>query len=382
MVKNADEFIHSKYYKNFIEASCRYLKLIKDIQILNIRKEELENAETEKDVLNFNDQLDLRKILKNLIKETNDAKYLDIDLKNLIYKLESNFGELNEYIHILNSLESAQEEINRIYDEISFDNFKGESYKHHVCFNNHFIVQLEDDELMCLKCGATTKDYNLTKEQIELLKIVARRKGLFIDKIRKDQIPFIKVIIQEQEYYKAHRKPLSEFAQEERSDWAEEYYLNDSGEISDIRMEMKKAQLLDEMKYKDPTFEGMNPKYLSDYKASLLLGQLEEQIKTIKESDSAFKELLLEQCKMAIFEILILGGYNIPNLYKFQTEEKDKIAFVKAYYNLSNQYFRINSGYFEKNENEFNIDFDAATYECRTMDPEINQKILDLKLKK
>ena len=93
----------------------------------------------------------------------------------------------------------------------------------------------------------------------------------------------------------------------------------------------------------------------------------------MKQLNTRFKKMLLEECKIAKYEVLILSGENIPLLYNSLDNKDDKFALIKAYYNLSNQDYRINSGYF-KTSNE------AVFYDCRTAHPEINQKILELKL--
>ena len=62
-------------------------------------------------------------------------------------------------------------------------------------------------------------------------------------------------------------------------------------------------------------------------------------------------------------------------MLKEATNENDKIALTKAYYNLSNTDFRINSGYFHR-------DNDAIFYGCYTANPDINSRILEMKLRR
>lgn len=65
-------------------------------------------------------------------------------------------------------------------------------------------------------------------------------------------------------------------------------------------------------------------------------------------------------------------------MLKETTDEDEKIALTKAYYNLSDSYFRVNSGYFDSSH----IDNDALFYDCYTANPDINSTILGIKLRR
>ena len=83
------------------------------------------------------------------------------------------------------------------------------------------------------------------------------------------------------------------------------------------------------------------------------------------------KKLVLEECLVATYEIYILMGYSVEELYY---EEENKYAVVKAYHNLSRKQFQKESGYFRSKAK-------VDSFTCVTANPEINQMILELRRK-
>ena len=62
-------------------------------------------------------------------------------------------------------------------------------------------------------------------------------------------------------------------------------------------------------------------------------------------------------------------------------DEDDKSALTKAYYNISNQDFRMNSGYFGTRFDMIDR-YAALRYDCITANPEINSRILQMRYRR
>lgn len=325
-------------------------------------------------VLKFKEKKYIYNLISNLYDEetNNDKKW---ELGFIKQHLRGTFEDLAEYYNIRENLEKVIEAIRDINKYINFDNFKNEK-SHKTCIEQHFFVRLKD-ELVCMRCGETTKNYDLTNEELDFLTFCAEKKHCLIDRITEDEIPFIKVIMAEHQYYRDHRTPLSEFSEAERIDYQMEYSMTDEEEFGNIQRELKVARALDSCDFYNDNIKLINPAYLRGSRINELSNEIEKTMDEIKNSDSKHKDLLLEQCLAAKYELYILNGYRIPALLTKNSID-NTIALVKAYYNLSNQQFRLESGYFDPSPRNY----DALSYSCRTANPEINQMILDLKLKR
>lgn len=387
-MRNKDELVRKNLWislKSFIGQRKHYeelnLEIEKAEQQLSIYEKLLKTEISEDKKINFKDELELYTILDTLIMEqfnrTGNTNYAGIDLSSLRRKLYFSFENVRKYIDLKNEISNLKKEISTILTEnINFEYFGDYEDYDNACYGGHYIVRFED-ELLCLKCGATTKDFSMKKEDIDFLTIAAEKQGMLLKEVTKEDIPLLYVLKSEKDYQKSQRKPLSEVDENEYLAVAEEYWLIDESEISDIRREIRKAHKLDSR-----NLEGLpkvsNPQYLTDEQAKQKLLEIDKQIEEVKKSNSKFKKLILEECNAAKYEILILNGAHIPNLMKETKNQNDKTALVKAYYNLSNASFRVNSGYFKPD----NRNWEALAYDCRTANPEINQRILEMKVKK
>jgi len=387
-MRNKDELVRKNLWislKSFIGQRKHYeelnLEIEKAEQQLSIYEKLLKTEISEDKKINFKDELELYTILDTLINEqyyrTGKTNYAGIDLSSLIRKLYFSFENVRKYIDLKNEISNLKSDINTILTEdINFDSFGNYEDGNYMCSDKHHLIRL-DGELVCLNCGATTKDFSMEKEDIDFLTIAAEKQGMLLKEVTKDDIPLVNVLKSEIDYKKSQRKPLDELTEDECFDLAEEYYLVDEAEITDIRREIRKAHKLDSR-----NLEGLpkvsNPQYLTEEQAKQKLLEIDKQIEQVKKLNSRFKDLILEECNAAKYEILILNGAHIPTLMKETKNKNDKIALVKAYYNLSNASFRVNSGYFKPD----NRNWEALAYDCRTANPEINQRILDMKVKK
>lgn len=333
---------------------------------------------------NFKETIELYNVIETIFKEKVDSKgncvYNGIDIKALKEKLEDTYA-IYGYKNNLELLKFFNEEKNDILrNKVQFYFFGDEEKYTERCHRNHFLIR-DGDELFCANCGATTKDYSIAaKDDVDFLALAAEAQGLLLKDVSKEDVPLLKVLIEENDRFrkKLSQEEIDKLIDEERFDLLEEFTYEDDSEIVDITREIRKAHKLDSKKLEGLPYVN-NPKYFSDDKKEQLLEEINNQILMIERSSSKFKDLLLEQCKVARYEVLILSGEHIPSLYKQIDEENDQIAFIKAYCNLCNINFRINSGYFDDDDN---LNRKAGTYYCRTADPIINQKVLDMKLKK
>ncbi len=322
--------------------------------------------------LSFKEQWDLYRIIDNLIKKSSgEYTYLGIDLLNLKNRLENVFSIALNYAKINEELRSLRESKRRIPQNITFDIFYN-NYFNERCMDRHFFVRL-DDELKCMCCGATTKDYPLSKEELDFLTFCAESQGILLKEVTKYDLPLLQVLMAKQNYYRNLRNSLNSVDDEDYLEQAENQWLSEQAEISDLRRAVRKAHLLDSKIYDSEDIKVTNPKYLSEEQAKELLNEVENEYEKLQKSNSRFKDLMLEECKTARYEILILSGAHIPTLLNQAQDEEDKVALTKAYYNISSQEFRINSNYFSS------ID-QAIFYDCLTANKEINNRILQMKL--
>lgn len=383
-MKKVDEFVKTnRTYLKTLNGQLAYYKELNDkIEDCLSRKKVYDELISDKknikeiDKLSFKEQWQLYKIVDNLIsKSSGDYTYLGIDLLELIKRLESVYKEVLDYVEINNELRNLRESKNKVLSEnINFDIFN--NYYNERCINRHFFVRL-DDELKCMCCGATTKDYPLSKEELDFLTLCAESQGILLTEVNKEDIPLLQVLMEKQDYYRSLRKPLNPL-DDENEDYLiedEEQWLSDQAEIPDLRRYIRKAHLLDSKIYDSENIKVSHPKYLSDELSKELLLEVEKELEKLQKSDSRLKKLMIEECKTARYEILILSGEHIPTLLEQTQDEDDKVALTKAYYNISNPEFRVNADYFSSRNS-------AVFYDCLTANPEINNRILKMKLRR
>lgn len=384
-MKNINGFVNTDFFgnqngtlKDYME---EYNKIKKNIEALKLKKKQYDDLinSTEKNNpsdLTFKEKYVIYTMIKNAILRDKEQAYFGIDLYSLKSKFEDLYDDLHEYLKVIGGINTLEERRRGIINEdITFDCFNSECYSEHCLESHSFVV--EGNELKCVYCGATTKDYPLSKEEFEFLVLCAKQRGILLEEFTKEDWPLLQVIIQQQNYRRSLR-PEPDILAEDYLDKAEEQFYDDEYEFTELRIALAKAHMLDAQTYEGQKVKVGNPKYLSDEKKKELLENLEKELEEIKKTNSRFKPLLIEQCKTAKYEILILSGEHIPTLLKETTDEVDKIALTKAYYNLSDSNFRVNSGYFDSS-NRYN---DANFYDCYTANPEINSKILEMNLKR
>lgn len=325
---------------------------------------------SDEETMSFKDKLDLY----NLARNQNNPQ--------LAKKLLNQYSDLNEYINLCEELGDARRERNDILTEkISFHNFGGDEHFDECCYPRHAIIKNGDNDLVCMFCGATSKDFALNEEETEFLALCAESQGMFLKGVTKKDLPLLKLLIEEKKERRRTRTPYYEMEEDWMMDimgWAEEEYLEDDRVVFDIELQIKRAQMLDAGILEDGHYRVGNPKYLDEEQTGKFIAEIDHQISSLKNSTSKHRDLQLEICRTYKYEVLILSGNKIPTLYNEAQTEEDKIALVKAYFNLSNDEYRIQSGYF-KTDHRNN---DAVFYDCYTAHPEINEKLMEMKLRR
>ncbi len=380
-MKDVNDFVNSDFFgkkygtlKDYME---EYNKVNKNIEVLKLKKKQYDdlinsNEKNNPSDLTFKEKYVIYTMIKNTILRDKDQSYSSIDLYALKSKFEELYDDLHEYLSTIEGIETLEErKRDIIHEDITFNCFNREYYSEHCLESHSFVV--EENELKCVYCGATTKEYPLSKEEFEFLVLCAKQRGILLEDFTKEDWPMLQVIIEQQDYRRSLR-PEIDILSEDYLDQAEEQFYDDEYEFSELRIALEKAHMLDSGIYESQKIIMEDPKYLSDKKKKELLENLEKELDEIQKTDSRFKPLLIEQCKTAKYEILILSGEHIPTLLNEAIDEAEKVALTKAYYNLSDSDFRTNSNYFEGN--------DAIFYDCYTANPEINSKILKMKLRR
>lgn len=390
-MKDKNDLVYDKWQglsflsNSLDEIRTKYEKMVNSMEVKQAqintynemfkKHDELEKKDIyPREMLTFKNRLDLYNILDNLLGETfyrtGNSIYQGIDLKFLIRRLLESSDDVKEYVDLVESVRNYKKRLSDILTEnISFYGFNNGN----ECHMKHSFVNI-DDQLVCMHCGASTKDFNMTKEDVEFLTKCASAQNLLLENATKDDIALLKVLIAKNNEYLSKRTPMENIIDDEDFSLAEEYYLEDESENFNLNLEVQKAHILDSREFPELP-KVSNPKYLSEDKMIDLLKGIDREIEKVKGINSRFKDLLIEECKTARYEVLILFGVHIPTLYEQAKNEDDEIAFIKAYIHMSNSNFRKNTDYF----NHKNRDWDAISYDCITAHPEINQKVLEMK---
>lgn len=310
------------------------------------------------------------KIREVIEKEVSDTwMYKGINLLSLQGKIEELDSDVEKYIEINNELDRINRNIEYIEKEaINFISLRTESTDVH-CSDHHHLVRF-DDELICTCCGATTKEYDLTKEELDFLTKCANSQGDFEMRLAEDEKSLLQVL--RENYLTTITWPDwpdedDEKAFFSRETESEERWLNAESEAFQVILGILKARLLDAGKTYDGETRCADPKFLSDEESEKLLESAREQLEQAEKSDSRFKDLMIEECKTAMYEALILSGKHIPTLFKEAEDDETKDIIAKAYYNILH-----NVGNYG----------DLYNYDCYTALPEINNRVLKMKLRR
>ena len=301
-------------------------------------------------------------------------------LKKLYEESSNSFRDiLRLYKQSLEELSSLEE---KLVDLFSPKQNSNSEYSSQCSVVGHYFVNTGTD-LVCAYCGESIRKYKLTSEEYEILKQALKNQGRVLSNATKEDLPAATVIASSQ------LTPIlktSSFDATANFDWnnlvqdANELFESDSLDSFSVA-ESKKGELTRLLDIAHTTDKGLKygsdsiiaTAYFSKYKARKQIKQVNQEIREINEkSDPTWRELLLEQCRTAKYEIRILAGESINELYRKARTEDDRIAVGKAYYNLLSNYYRENSEY-------FNTSTDATLFSCATAGKDINKLILEMR---
>lgn len=273
--------------------------------------------------------------------------YYSALMSDCLIKMSASSEEINENHKLFRKYQSYRRDRSIVLSNVDFALF-GE-----VGCNHHLIEQ--DGNLVCLACGASTKEYEHTKYEYDFLKMCAEDQGLLLKNATEKDLSLYKVLVDEANLSKML---VGDIAPEER-------FLIDFAFVSTIDKEIDDAHWMDEgtKKYR----------FLNKVKANNIIADIKRKRTELENSTSRFKDLALEDLMVAEYEVMILSGLNINGIYQSLETENEKIAFVRAYYNVSSIIFRVNSDYFANDKEK------AMSYRYRTANSEVNEKILELK---
>ena len=375
-MKNKDDFVSKKNILTpTLEENIEYYSdlnaIIEGVRTVNdYYKDLLKKDDSKEKGLSFKDQY---KIFELINKEAlrSENKYL-IELKEKIRKL---FPEVDNYINSQNKLRELVDEKNRTATEdISFDTFNIDYESE--CIPNHTFVRL-DGELKCICCGATTKDYDLDEKELDFLTECADKQEMLIKSATKEDLPLLQVLF-ERNTFNRSLYTISEDEELSEMNIEEEQYFAEVAEISELNRAVEKAHVLDAEERDQEDLIVENSKYFSEEQANELLIKIGKELEKLKESDSRFKNLMIEDCMTAKYEVLLLAGKHINTLLEMAKDENERIALTKAYYNISNQVYRLNSDYFAPDYRSY----DALKFDFVTANPDINNQVLEMKLRR
>ena len=323
MQYNKEEFKY--YYDNYIDIRSRIEEIKSKINIL------LQNDKLNKTLAFYNSLND------------NDKKIFDY--------INCNMGYVRYKLNKI-ALEKLQESLEKICNEfIESDAFPFAKNEF------HFFVK-KDTYLVDAINGEDSSDLS-DEENAFICDSINSVYGYDSNNYNKDDIPLIKVLY------------LKDKLKYERKDSP----LDIDGMIYDIDL----AKRIDSGEY---TYDERRCSCLPGWKKTHLKTKLLTQQQRILSSDARNKDLLLFFITSAFYEIELLSGVRVNEIYdrlnnmevinehQRRKVEREKDALINAYHNLTNQNFRKNSGYYMENHYMF------ARYE--TADPEINKRLLKM----
>ena len=344
----------------------------------------------------FVEQYKVYKSTHNLIHYDKAPEFnkLGVDLFKLRELLQNSYSELKHFLDLEFYLKSSRNK----YQEIihSFISFGALTRgRHHECCHaecKHTFIRLLD-ELKCVYCGATTKGLDLSDKEFEFLIECAKAQNLLIEHNSNatyydHDLPFIRTIVDKQDYYlkmnELSKKTLEKLYDSTFVDDEDTMEELEEHEIFVVRLpdKLKKAvQKAHELDEGDGIIVDKE-RYFGNVNFDEMLKNIEEDLFRLKSinMNTANKELIEEMCKIAKYEILILSGKYVPKVF-WDAPEEDKIAAAKAYYNLSNEWYRINSGYFMEDGSRYKLSM-GIDYKCLTADPSVNAIIVRNKVKR
>lgn len=345
--------------KKIEQAFSKYKESKKHLMELENEKQEFEDLKDEK----FMQMLNACKYLNEYAKEIKTTGNCDKELEILNSRQELIFSnpDLSEYFNCLKSIDEMNNFINKIItEEIKLCGLE----------SNHYCVFIEN-ELICAKCCMTTKNYIINDEIKNFLLECVKAQGLLIQDVEKEDLPLIELLIKRTDKKKALMD--GNLNCQNCLDLLDEYYLTDDLTLFEIQQKVQNAHVLDNKLKTNQSNSPLNfdVEYLLQEEFLELQENLLEEIKTIKKHHNINRDDLLQKCKIKKYEIEILSGKSIIEIFNNIKNKKEKQLFIQAYLNVMDEEYRIKSGYFK-------TEYDAIQCNCITANQEINRLALKL----
>ena len=328
MQYNKDEF--KFYYNNYIDIKNRIEESKNKINNL------LQNDKLKK-TMDFYNSLD-----------DSDKKifdYINCNMGFVRYKLN---------IKLVRELEKGLDKLYRDFLESETFPFSKDEFHFFVSNDSYLIDAINGEDSSKLS----------KEENIFLSDSIIKAYNYNPNDYSEDDIPLIKVLyLRNKDNHKGalDKKTLNKLIAEDIDDEADVVKDHDKNIFSNYELQCNHAPL---------------------WKIKLWREKLYNQQKRVLNSDSKNKELLLFSIRCAFYEVELLSGNNINNIYNKLSmmdvrnnherikKEKEIDALITAYYHLIDDNFRCNSGYYTDNNYMF------ANYE--TGNKEINKRMLKM----
>ena len=335
--------------------------------------------------LTFNERWRFRCIIDGLLYHDMRESYKKsgVDLKKIKNELDE-FEDIKNYLYVRDSVNGDKQQVSRcLCDDISFDTMYLDGRDNTICsvINHHFIRV--GDELRCVFCGASTKEYNLTKEQVDFLEKAAEAQHKLMKGIKEEDMPLLQLLVMEENAamteYDKYVEGITGSEEKEEKRYEFDGAVHSCGKS--IEKHIKRAHRIDTGDYKDKWGNiTYFQKYFDDERAAIELAKVEHDLELARTMslEPESRRNTVQKLKTKKYEILILSGKTIPGIFERLTDDEDKECFVKAYANLNDEEYRKNSGYFEGKKLGSEVMY---PYSCITAIPEINRRLLDMKLK-
>jgi hypothetical protein len=355
----------NNYYKDTEEATITFASLINKYDLHKISNGEVE--------FTIGDCLELNNAIDYLLWKGKTQVFLKngFDLRKIRNEIRETNEEYKEYIELGVARDGWYRRKGNIEEKLELRNINDRIHYHAQCVDEtHYYIDL-GDELRCAYCGFTTKDYDLNEEELEFLKSVVKDQKLILEEATKEDLPFIQVVVDEQEKeLKEYEEKL--FNDEEQEDKWEHFMGYTEGLVAGLRGKLRRAHKKDKKDYYDEFYEANihDPRYYTYKEAKELVDKVNKEIKETTDEEK------LKELKIKRYELLILAGIPLKEMYSRIKDESDKDYFVIAYSNLQDDDYKEQSGYFKPCD-EFVTD--AKRYSCLTADSEINKRLLKLR---
>ena len=296
--------------------------------------------------------------------------------------------EESELSGIQKKIEREQNRRGNILEEV----FVKLSYKRNDNWCNGFhLFRRTNNALICDCCGLTfTAREGIGLEELDFATECFKRYNRLLSEVKESEVPFLQVQIEREKFF----EDTSVVTFEDLKKGKEEKESQDPFEEYDQAEGLKKHVLEKQLAFaRTQDSWGNQSCWLSANQREELEHEINRGLYMLKGKSDPLSNFMREEYWTAYYEILILSGKDIRTLFQGIDTKEKKIAFAKAYYNVSNVRFRAASNYlytelnwpFEPSEElHHEVISDAIWQKANelqylTADPEINKLVLRLK---